>query len=224
MKQLLIAWILLTACPAYAFGDPSEAGAAAWCGARRRGESIDEANRQLRKTISAQLMMSTSFASGIAGLLNNRDGMQSQIDYYTSKMCPDVSTDHHYPPTPDSGTAESTLSSAENSIEKKYLTQGVIGIAINCLTNGRSSASRCDDVFIVGLAKDGPADKDGRIRKGDRLIEVNGQRIRGKGSKEIALLIGGEPGTYVVLVVEVNGSPRPITLLRERRQTVTFPK
>lgn len=79
---------------ALAFGNPSESGAAAWCGARQRGMSIDEANRQLRRTMSAQLMMSTDFASAIVGLMNNRQGMQSQIDYYISKMCPNMLHDN----------------------------------------------------------------------------------------------------------------------------------
>ncbi|MCP9808364.1 hypothetical protein KBY58_02820 [Cyanobium sp. HWJ4-Hawea] len=80
--------ILISAAPLMAFGDPSQAGAAAWCGARQRGASIDEANQQLRKTISANLMMSTDFASAIVGAMSNRAGMQSQIDYYISTMCP----------------------------------------------------------------------------------------------------------------------------------------
>jgi len=40
--------------------------------------------------MSAQVMMSTDFASAVVGLMNNREGMQSQIDYYISKMCPEM--------------------------------------------------------------------------------------------------------------------------------------
>lgn len=34
--------------------------------------------------------MSTDFASAIVGTINNRQGLQSQIDYYISKMCPEL--------------------------------------------------------------------------------------------------------------------------------------
>lgn len=45
--------------------------------------------------MSAQIMMSTDFASALVGLMNNRQGMQSQIDYYIGKMCPDMLHDNN---------------------------------------------------------------------------------------------------------------------------------
>jgi hypothetical protein len=90
LKILLNMFLVVFSAPVLAFGDPAQAGAAAWCGARQRGASIDEANRQLRKTMSAQIMMSTGFASGLVGILNNRAGLQSQIDYHISTMCPSL--------------------------------------------------------------------------------------------------------------------------------------
>jgi len=91
MRKFLVAITaaFLSCQTSYAFGDPVEAGVAAWCGARRGGASIDEANKQLRRSMSAQYMMSTDFASAMVGILGNRQGMQSQIEYRISKECPE---------------------------------------------------------------------------------------------------------------------------------------
>jgi len=90
MRKFLVAITagFLSCQTSYAFGDPVDAGVAAWCGARRGGASIDEANKQLRRSMSAQYMMSTDFASAIVGILGNRQGMQSQIEYRISRDCP----------------------------------------------------------------------------------------------------------------------------------------
>ena len=91
MRRLLITTTaaLLSCQPSFAFGDPVEAGVAAWCGARSRGASIDEANKQLRSTMAAQYTMSTSFTAALVGILGNRQGMQSQIEYRISRDCPE---------------------------------------------------------------------------------------------------------------------------------------
>jgi len=245
---LLIIAICMPAMPSRAFGSPTEAGAAAWCGARQRGQSIEDANRQLRNTMSAQIMMSTDFASAIVGTLNNREGMQSQIDYYISRMCPEmlnsISAQGDISPQwdaemcrkyPESGKKYCNLGKLSDekvpaqtiALDNKslsYKTPGVIGIGFDCISNGQPSTSYCEEVFIRGLAKGGAAEKDGRIRRGDKLLEVNGQRVKGKTHNEISLLIGGDPGTYVLVVIDAEGFQRPITLLREKAATTPFPK
>jgi hypothetical protein len=88
---LLFSLLVLTAkpCPALAFGDPAQAGAAAWCGARKNGASVEIADKQLRSAISAQLLMSTNFTSAVVGLANSRQALQSQINFHISTMCPE---------------------------------------------------------------------------------------------------------------------------------------
>jgi len=74
-KYLFPAMLVLSAGPVQSFGDPAQAGAAAWCGARRNGASVEQADKQMRKTMASQMVMSTDFASALVGTLNNRQGM-----------------------------------------------------------------------------------------------------------------------------------------------------
>ena len=240
LNIVLAATVLVSgSSPSYAFGSPAEAGAVAWCGARSRGASVDEANRQLRKTMASEIMMSTSFASGLVGLLNNRQGLQSQIDYHISKMCPDqlneginsgVNANTNANPDyrscswnpwlkecggQDPGKIGGlTEGGQDKTTPTKYTMPGVVGIGFGCLSGGKRTQGRCDEVIIEGVAPGSPADLDGRLRKGDRVIEVNGQRVSGKTAAEITSLIGGQPGTYVTIVIEVNGVLKPISLAR----------
>ena len=85
MKHLLFLGLLAFSCISPAKADPNltRYGASAWCGARQRGASIEEANKQMRSAMSASMVMgSGNFAGQLVGLLNSRDAMQSSIDFH----------------------------------------------------------------------------------------------------------------------------------------------
>ncbi len=120
MKYLVVIASVVFAAPALAFGDPAEAGAAAWCGARARGASKEEADDQLRSSMAAQLSMSTSFAGAIVGILGNRKGIQSQIDYHISKNCPQFLGRESSNNQEVSGSSEATASQWDEEMCSKY--------------------------------------------------------------------------------------------------------
>jgi hypothetical protein len=238
MRRLLIttAAALLTCQPSFAFGDPVEAGVAAWCGARSRGASVDEANQQLRSTMAAQYTMSTGFAAALVGILGNRQGMQSQIEYRISRDCPE----YKYGENPvqqnqprqeevvqnDTNHSKSGLASTEKVETTGYLHEGGIGIGFDCVINGKQylGAKPCDSFMIRWLADGGPAQIDGRMRVGDTILEIDNQLAKGKTSKEIVALIGGKANTYVIIIIEASGKSVPIMLKRAPTSTMQLPK
>lgn len=102
MKHLLFLGLLAFSCISPAKADPNltRYGASAWCGARQRGASIEEANKQMRSAMSASMVMgSGNFAGQLVGLLNSRDAMQSSIDFHIQQMCPNLLYDNSGPST-----------------------------------------------------------------------------------------------------------------------------
>lgn len=63
---------------------------------------------------------------------------------------------------------------------------------------------------IAGVVKGGPAEKAG-LKKGDIIIEVNGEDIQGKDSSYVVSKIKGKEGTKVSISVLRNGSKKPVT-------------
>ena len=74
--------------PAKAYGGVTQQGAMAWCASRAAGNSIEQANRDMRKSMSAS-MLSTDFATAVVQLSNTRNQMQQQINYGIRAMCPE---------------------------------------------------------------------------------------------------------------------------------------
>jgi hypothetical protein len=56
-------------------------------------------------------------------------------------------------------------------------------------------------IIVEDLAETGPAGKDGRIRKGDAILSVDGMRTEGKTLDAICDIIAGRPSTIVSLTV-----------------------
>lgn len=83
-----------------------------------------------------------------------------------------------------------------NSIAKapkgKYERVGV-GMLLKRSENG--------NIVVEDLAETGPAGKDGRIRKGDAILSVDGMRTEGKTLDAICDIIAGRPSTIVSLAV-----------------------
>ena len=105
------------------------------------------------------------------------------------------------------------------------LTKGIIGIGFGCghapkklkdfKLAGKEDQLRkekSNDCIIAKIMDNTPASKDGRLRAGDKILEVNGTKIKKLSLIEIVNLIGGEPGIYMTILVE--GNPSPITIQR----------
>jgi carboxyl-terminal processing protease len=85
-----------------------------------------------------------------------------------------------------------------------------IGISVNATDRG---------LEVVGVFASSPAAKAG-IRKGDVIVAVNGQSIKGAASRSASDKIQGKPGTSVQLTVASPGDskPRVLTIKRARIQ------
>ncbi len=105
------------------------------------------------------------------------------------------------------------------------ITEGIIGVGVECFSASEKAAElkrsgkneqlrkmKSDDCRIAKIMDSKPASKDGRLRVGDKILEVNGRKIKNISLEEVVKLIGGEPGSYVTILVE--GNPVPITIQR----------
>jgi len=109
------------------------------------------------------------------------------------------------------------------------LDKGVIGIGIVCgypkseLEAAKKKGLTADqinsnllsnDCRIANIMPGSPAHSDGRLRVGDRIVEVNGEKISRVTTKGIAGMISGEPGTSATLVIDNRGQLVAVTLKR----------
>lgn len=91
---------------------------------------------------------------------------------------------------------------------KVQLEKGMCGIGV-VLHEG------IDGVEIVDVLKDGPADKAGTLKKGDRIVEIDGKSVRDSSfAKVLDLLRGPEGSTADLGVTSGNESPRHVKLTR----------
>lgn len=108
---------------------------------------------------------------------------------------------------------------------RKPTSKGIIGIGYTCGHSvkkiqkyqlaGNLDAldnEESDDCRVTRIIKNTPAYEDGRLRVGDKILEVNGRKVKQITQNELGKLLGGEPGTYATILVE--GNPRPITIQR----------
>lgn len=93
IKSTIATAAVITCClgnemPAKAYGGVTQQGAMAWCASRAAGNSVEQANRDMRKSMSAA-MLSTDFSTAVVQLSNTRNQMQQQIEYGIRMMCPE---------------------------------------------------------------------------------------------------------------------------------------
>ncbi|MBQ4280120.1 MAG: S41 family peptidase [Rikenellaceae bacterium] len=74
-----------------------------------------------------------------------------------------------------------------------------------------------DETYIAQPYEGFPADKAG-LRIGDRIVAVNGERIKGYPSARVSAMLKGDPGTPVKVTVEriATGAEEEVTIRRER--------
>ncbi|KAI6653640.1 MPDZ [Oopsacas minuta] len=80
-------------------------------------------------------------------------------------------------------------------------TRGSLGISIQGVTSDNDVSSPEDGIYIAKISTDGPADMNGIIKEGDRIIEVNGNNLKGVDLKR-ALRLVKMSGNPVNLVLE----------------------
>ena len=95
IKTTIATAAVITCClgnemPAKAYGGLTQQGAMAWCASRAAGNSVEQANRDMRKTMSAAMLSNQGgFAASVVQLGNTRNQMQQQIAYGVRMMCPE---------------------------------------------------------------------------------------------------------------------------------------
>jgi PDZ domain-containing secreted protein len=115
--------------------------------------------------------------------------------------------------------ADSGYTSEGNNIQTIVLEKGETGYGFN-IRGGTDNCHVGDDpgIFVTSMRPDGAAAKDGRLKKGDRIISVNGRNIA-KVTHEIAVNAFRVASEKVVLVFE-SGAELKIKRQLEGRDAV----
>lgn len=89
---------------------------------------------------------------------------------------------------------------------------------------GVSTRIKDGDIIISELYENGPVAKAG-IKAGDIVVSIDGQKIKGKDSDEIGLLMRGAPGTTLTMVVRnpVTQKEESKTIVREEIKLSSVP-
>ncbi|NTV45017.1 MAG: S41 family peptidase [Chlorobiales bacterium] len=74
---------------------------------------------------------------------------------------------------------------------------------------GITISNRDNEIIVMSVTEGYSAEKAG-VLIGDKIIEVNGQSLRGKRLDDVRKLIKGEPNTEVIITVEREREPKPI--------------
>jgi partitioning defective protein 3 len=94
------------------------------------------------------------------------------------------------------GTRASALMTVSTrKIGKKFdleLTKGSSGLGFSVTTRDNPAGGQCP-IYIKNILPKGAAIEDGRLKSGDRLLEVNGVEITGKSQDEVVTLLRNIP-------------------------------
>mmetsp|Transcript_11314 Transcript_11314/g.17800 ORF Transcript_11314/g.17800 Transcript_11314/m.17800 type:complete len:158 (+) Transcript_11314:2-475(+) len=100
-------------------------------------------------------------------------------------------------PIPVSGSGDGSYTSSRSStIHHPSVALTGVGIVF------REDKTRGNGLFVVALAAGGPAQCSGKIRAGQKLLEIDGKDVSTKSAAEIAPIILGPAGTRVVLKLQ----------------------
>jgi carboxyl-terminal processing protease len=89
---------------------------------------------------------------------------------------------------------------------QNYMEQTYVGVGIVLTEDGGLS-------YVQDVVPSGPAAKAG-VKPGDQIVSVGGQNVQGKSYLELNGLLIGQAGTNVALVLNRNGSPLTVKLVR----------
>jgi len=159
----------------------------------------------------------------------NLNRMKPDIIKTTDANCPEYGLylgkrpeDAKYTPKAGETTQPEPVPAANPTTNIPYTNEGGIGIGF-LEKKGCSKGKACDSYWIAALAEGGPAKVDGKMRIGDKILEIDNQPVKGKTPYEVRDLIGGKIGTYVVILIEISGKPVPVTLKRVATSTLKLP-
>jgi S1-C subfamily serine protease len=94
--------------------------------------------------------------------------------------------------------------------------EGVIGVSLHV---GAEHVGDKAVLYIAHVLPEGPAQQAG-LKQGDEIMTVDGMATAGKTYEQVALLVRGEPGSVVKLVVKREGEEREISVTRVAGQSV----
>lgn len=93
---------------------------------------------------------------------------------------------------------------------------GVIGVSLHV------GAERVGDtavLYVAHVLPEGPAQQAG-LKQGDEITTVDGVAVTGKTYEQVALMVRGEAGSVVKLVVKGEGGVRELSVTRVASQTL----
>ncbi|XP_018582275.1 inaD-like protein isoform X2 [Scleropages formosus] len=107
------------------------------------------------------------------------------------------------------GKMEEELESARERIRQRYgelpgelllveLEKDRQGLGLSLAGNRDRS---CMSIFVVGITADGPAGRDGRIRVGDELLEINNQILYGRSHQNASAIIKSAPSKVKLVLI-----------------------
>ncbi|MFG0256347.1 MAG: S41 family peptidase [Phycisphaerales bacterium JB043] len=80
---------------------------------------------------------------------------------------------------------------------------------------GIGSVVRYEEPYtVIVTPMDGSPSLRAGLRPGDKILEVNGQDMKGLGSQAVVDVLTGEPGTDVTITLERDGEPYEVTITR----------
>lgn len=87
---------------------------------------------------------------------------------------------------------------------------------------GALIAQRDDYVIISDPYEGNPAQQSG-LKAGDKLVEANGNNLKGKKVSDVSNILKGTPGTALQLKIERYGEEKPLNIAIERAKIVISP-
>jgi carboxyl-terminal processing protease len=89
---------------------------------------------------------------------------------------------------------------------------------------GVSTKIKDGEIIVAELYENGPVAKVG-IKAGDVLVSIDGQKLKGKNSDEVGLLMRGAPGTKLTMIVRhpISGKEESKVIVREEIKLSSVP-
>ncbi|XP_058064401.1 uncharacterized protein LOC131214064 [Anopheles bellator] len=200
-----------------------EPGSRAERGRLRRGDRILEINstklvglpegsvqEHLRKSLASTELRLRVVRNQIGkGEGSDRKAAKSQmIDATDEPVATKVATVSPNRKTPGSGQSTATVSLLQAANTRKLgkrieitLTKGDHGLGFSVTTRDNPAGGHCP-IYIKNILPKGAAVEDGRLKPGDRLLEVEGVPMTGKSQTEVVSILRGIPhGATLTFVV-----------------------
>uniref|UniRef100_A0A8C1RQY3 Protein tyrosine phosphatase non-receptor type 13 n=1 Tax=Cyprinus carpio TaxID=7962 RepID=A0A8C1RQY3_CYPCA len=127
---------------------------------------------------------------------------------------PDVPKELEYSDRGDSDMDEDTCSSSQEKHKTKK---------VESVSGGSNTAVRHGGIYVKGVIPKGAAELDGRIKKGDRVVAVNGKSLEGASHKQAVEMLR-DTGQLVHLLMEKGQPPKDSIHAPLTRQGISEPQ